>query len=118
MFMVSPTEQCRMEFNTRALVDAINESYAKLVTKRVGLRRFVVILLSVWTLLALVLYAYDSFSIPLYYVLMYLAFLLVLELGSAYILELRTKRWLYVAIGAGFVGWVVALFSLFSSFGY
>lgn len=95
-------------------MDTTDESYRQFLTKRTDVRQFVAILIGVWILLALVLFTYDSFSPPLYYVLMYLAFLLLLELGSAYLRQLRNKRWLHVLIGVGFVGWIVALFTLFS----
>lgn len=95
-------------------MNVANHAYIQFIKNRADVRRFVALLLGVWIVIGVLLSAYDSFTIPLYYILIYLAFLLLLELGSAYLLRLRNRKWLNVLIGIGFIGWSVCLYSVFS----
>lgn len=75
---------------------------------------FFVLLAAIWCAVSgWFWFVYDG-RLTIYYSLLYISFLGVVELGSGFGLQLPKRKWLNLAIVAGFVGWVASLFMYFS----
>lgn len=74
---------------------------------------FVALLLVTWLCLGAWLWFVVNVEPVIYYSLLYISFLGVVELGSGFGLELPNRRWLNLTIGIGFVGWVFSLLIYF-----
>lgn len=75
---------------------------------------FVALLILTWSCLGAWLWFVVDVESMIYYTLLYVSFLGVVELGSGFGLELPDRRWLNLMIGGGFVGWMLSLLAYFS----
>ena len=70
---------------------------------------FVVFLILVWTCLGIFLWALGVEEVAVYFSLLYVSFLGVVELGSALGLSLPNRRLVDLTIAVGFGGWILSL---------
>lgn len=90
----------------RALVDTRRQNLLTIIP-------FVALLISVWVCVAVLLWSFSEFEFLLYYMLLYVSFLGVLELASSLDLRLPSQKWLNFAVAFGFFGWVFSLILYF-----
>lgn len=75
---------------------------------------FIVILISVWVCVAVLLWYFNNFGFLMYYMLMYVSFLGILELASSFDFRLPSRKWLNFVVAIGFLGWILSLIVYFS----
>lgn len=74
---------------------------------------FFALLALVWSGLTLWVWFTDIVDVSVYYSLLYVSFLGVVELSSAFDLRLPNRRWLNLTIATGFGAWMLTLFAYF-----
>jgi len=67
-----------------------------------------------WASVGVILRAVGIAELAIYYTLMYVSFLGVVELASPHELRPPLRRWLNVTVAIGFLGWVVSLLVYFN----
>lgn len=70
---------------------------------------FVVILTTIWVGVAVLLWSFSEFEFPLYYMLIYVLSLGILELASSLQPQLSSQKWLNRAVIIGFLGWILGM---------
>lgn len=75
---------------------------------------FIVLLISVWVCVAVLLWYFNNFEFTMYYMLMYVSFLGILELASSFDFRLPSRKWLNFVVAIGFLGWILSLIVYFS----
>lgn len=74
---------------------------------------FFTLLALVWACLTAWVWVTDIVDVSVYYSLLYVSFLGVVELGSAFDLRLPNRRWLKLTIATGFGAWMLTLYAYF-----
>lgn len=74
---------------------------------------FIAVLLAAWGCGAVLLWSVSAFDVVLYYLVMYVFSLGILELASSSRLRLPSRVWLNRAITIGFLGWILCLLLYF-----
>jgi len=71
---------------------------------------FPVALALTWVSVGVALRAVGITGLAIYYILMYVSFLGVVELASPHELRPPLQRWLNLTVAIGFLGWLLSLF--------
>jgi hypothetical protein len=74
---------------------------------------FFALLALVWAGLTTWIWFTDIVDVTVYYSLLYVSFLGVVELSSAFDFRLPDRRWLKLTIATGFGAWMLALYAYF-----